>query len=96
MQRVRDFEVLSPKWDVFIKPLPQDSGTYAEEDVERLLETEVVDDSKETVSSRHNRTDAYTNPRRLAASRVKAAQGPSTERGKWTQGSIPKQEAMCS
>lgn len=81
MQRARDFEVLSPKWDVFIKPLPQGSGTYAEEDMERLLEAEVVDDSKEIVSSRHNRTDAHTNPQRLEVSQVKAAQGPSLRRG---------------
>ena len=79
VQRVGDFEFLSPKWDVCIKSLPQGSGTYAEEEVERLLEAEVVDDSKETVSSRHNRTNAHTNAQRLEASQVKAAQGPSWE-----------------
>ena len=32
VQKVRDFTTLTPKWDIFIKPLP--SG-YVEEKVER-------------------------------------------------------------
>jgi hypothetical protein len=32
MQKVRDFTILTPEWDIFIKPLP--SG-YVEEKVER-------------------------------------------------------------
>jgi hypothetical protein len=34
-------------------PSSQGSGNYAEEEVERLLEPEEMDDSKETVSSIH-------------------------------------------
>lgn len=47
---MRDFGKLSPKWDVFIKSFPVDSRTCTDEEVERLLELEVRDDSKEAVS----------------------------------------------
>lgn len=52
---MRNFGVLSSKWYVFI--IPQVSGIYTEEEEERLLESKIVDDSKETVASRYNRTD---------------------------------------
>ena len=32
MQKVRDFGALSPKWDIFIKSLPQVSCIYSEEE----------------------------------------------------------------
>lgn len=40
----------------------QDLNT--EEEIERFLEPEVMDDSKESVFSRHNRTDGHTNSQR--------------------------------
>lgn len=36
VQRGGDFGALSPKPDVFIKLLPQDTGVYAEKEAERL------------------------------------------------------------
>lgn len=52
VQRVRDSGPPSPKWDVVINPplLPQQgTGIYVEEKSERLLEPEVMEDSKKTV-----------------------------------------------
>lgn len=45
-QRVRDFEELRPKWDVFIKTSSRGSEIYVEEEGERVCEPEVEDDSK--------------------------------------------------
>jgi hypothetical protein len=58
---VRDFGTLSLEWDVFIKPLPQGLRTYTEDEVERLLEPELMDDSKKAVLSNNSRTDAHMN-----------------------------------
>jgi hypothetical protein len=52
-------QALGPKWDVFINPSPQGSGSHAEEEAERLCEPEAMDGSKETVSSGYNKTDAH-------------------------------------
>lgn len=49
------------EWDVFIKPLPQGLRTYTEDEVERLLEPELMDDSKKAVLSNNSRTDAHMN-----------------------------------
>lgn len=38
-------------------PSLQGSGNYGVEEVETLQDSEEMDDTKETVSSRHNRTD---------------------------------------
>lgn len=40
-------------------------GIYVGEKAERVQEPEVVGDSKETDSSRHNQTDEYVNSQRL-------------------------------
>jgi hypothetical protein len=54
--------------------------------------------SKETVSSKHNRTDAHKNSQRLAAharpAQVQTRQKSSTERGNHTQ--RPSKEAICN
>lgn len=47
-QRIRDFRVLSPKWDVYITYLLSRLKDLSEED-KRLLRTTVVDDLKKTV-----------------------------------------------
>lgn len=39
-------------------------GIYAKEEAKRFEEPEVVDDSKETVFSRHNSADAHINLQR--------------------------------
>lgn len=44
VQRLRDFRVHSPKWDIYITP-----ETPKEEEAEKLQEPDVVDDFKETV-----------------------------------------------
>jgi hypothetical protein len=49
LRMLRASGTLSPKWDAFIKALPQGSETYAEGEEQRL-EPEVVDSSKETMS----------------------------------------------
>lgn len=55
------FGTLGLKWNVFLKYLPpQGSGIYMEEKSERFYESEVVDESKKRVSSRHSRTDKLT------------------------------------
>lgn len=40
-------------------PSPQDSAPSAEEEEERLQESEVMDNTKETKSNQHSRTDAH-------------------------------------
>lgn len=57
---------LSYKQDIFSSNSRlQGSIQFAEEEVERLQEPKVMDDSKEILSSRHNRTDAHKNSQRL-------------------------------
>lgn len=46
---------------------PQGTLIYAEEEVERSQESEVIDDFKDTVSSRHNRSNAHLNSEAVAA-----------------------------
>lgn len=59
-------------------PSAQDSGSYAEEEAERLWEPEETDDTKKTVYSRHNKNVAvHTRP-----AQIQAREGPSTERGR--------------
>lgn len=43
----------------------QGLGIYAEKDIESLLKPELVDDSKETVSSRQNRANTCMNSQKL-------------------------------
>ena len=45
-------------------PFPQNSGSYAEEEAERLSETKQMDATKETVYSRHNKTGTHMNSHR--------------------------------
>jgi hypothetical protein len=65
---------------------PQGLGIYAKEEVEKVSDSEGVDFSMETASSRHNRTDVHANPQKLwqhakKLVQIQARQGPSTERG---------------
>lgn len=58
-----------------------------EEEVEGLLEPTGLDHTKETVSSRHNRTDTHMNSETIAACtrpvhRFKSDGGPSVKSGK--------------
>lgn len=47
--RIRDFGVLNAKWDFFfIKPFPLRLRLYVQNETERFLESEVVDDFKYT------------------------------------------------
>lgn len=46
---------------MFINPLSQGLRTYTEDEVERLLEPELMDDSKKAVLSNNSRTDAHMN-----------------------------------
>lgn len=64
---MRNIAVHTPNQYVFIKPSSQDSGIYAEEEMEGYEVLEVRNDSKEAVSSRYNRTEAHANSERLAA-----------------------------
>lgn len=61
---------------------PHGTLIYAEEEVERSQEPEVIDDFKDTVSSGHNRTNAHLNSEAVAAhtepTQVQAQPGCST------------------
>lgn len=59
VQRVSSSGTLSPKRDVVIKPLPSGLRELCARGDGKLLEPEGMGDSKETVSFRHNRTDAH-------------------------------------
>lgn len=70
--------MLSSKWDVFIIPPPhQSSGIFVEEGMERLQESKVMYNFKETAFYRHNRVYAL-----IRAMQAKAEQNASTEEGK--------------
>lgn len=62
-QRVTDFLALSPKWNVLINPLLflKAQRFMGKEEAERLYEPEMMDDSKEIVPSRYNRSNAHMN-----------------------------------
>lgn len=62
---MRNIAVHTPNQYVFIKPSSQDSGIYAEEEMEGYEVLEVRNDSKETVSSRYSMTDAHVNSQRM-------------------------------
>jgi hypothetical protein len=49
------------KWDIFNTASPQGPGSFAEEELERLLEPKVMAESKEIVPPRKNCSDAYVN-----------------------------------
>lgn len=57
-----------------------------------------MDDSKKTVSSRHNSNNEHINSKTTAActSSDQIRRSPGTGRGKWTQDPIPNQEAICN
>lgn len=59
MQRVSRFGTLSPKWDVVIKPLPSGLRELCGRGDGKIVGARGDGDSKETESSRHNRTDAH-------------------------------------
>ena len=85
MFRKRDFGAFSPKWDVFIKFFPSElKELYIKEDAERFEEPEVMDGTKEILSSRYNKTNTHISSQRLGAwggpTQVQSRQGPSAER----------------
>lgn len=53
-QRIKCFGALGSKWMSLSLFSPQGSGIYVDEGTERMQEPEIIDNSKETVSSRHN------------------------------------------
>ena len=53
------------KWDAFIKFIPWGLRVLYGREAERSSEPEVMGDTKETVSSRHNRTDEHMRSQRL-------------------------------
>jgi hypothetical protein len=57
---VRDFGALCSKWGVLIKAFFSRLRNFCERGPGRLQEPEVMEDSKETVSSRYNSADRCT------------------------------------
>lgn len=59
-----------------------------------------MEDTEETVPSRHDRTHIYVNSQRLATctgpAQIQTRRGPRTEREKWTSLPIPKPEAVSN
>lgn len=59
-----------------------------------------MEDTKETVPSRHDRTHIYVNSQRLATctgpAQIQTRRGPRTEREKWTSLPIPKPKAVSN
>lgn len=77
-------------------PAIQGSGIFVGEKTERLREPKAVD-SKETLSSRHNRTGTHKNSQDCEYHPIQSQprQNPSTEKAKRTK-SHPKGEATCN
>lgn len=68
-----------------------------EVEAKRLEEPEAVDDTKETASPGHNRTDTYMSSGTGTAhtpAQVQTWQNPSTGKGKWTRSPTHNQEAF--
>ena len=63
VQSVRDFGALNPKWDVFINH-PPGVWDLCRRGGKKTV-TDVVDDTKETASARHSRTEAHRNLQRV-------------------------------
>lgn len=67
VQGARDFEALSPKWDVFLKPCPlKVQGSIAKRKL-KIIRFTGNSVSKEIVSSRHIKTDAHMNAETVTA-----------------------------
>lgn len=68
-------------------PFPQ--GICVEEDMERVEEPVGTDDSRETVSCRHRRTDGFINSETIAAcmrlAQAQADEVPAPRKGSWAQ-----------
>lgn len=62
MCRERDFKALSPKWGVFIKLPLRTHESMRKRRRKDCSEPETVDNSKDMVSSGHNRTGTQMNP----------------------------------
>lgn len=63
---MRDLGALNTKWDIYKKKFLSSSlGIYIKEEEERLKESDVVNDSKETMSSRHNGANIHMKPQRV-------------------------------
>lgn len=93
---MRDFRVLSPRWDVFTQVLPLNLRDLSRGgDMKTIRETDRLDDFNKTASyTCVNRTDTHRNAQRLwQRAQVQARQGLSSERVKWTRGD---QEAICN
>ena len=96
MCRVRDFRVLSPRWDVFTQVLPLNLRDLSRGwGMKTVRETDRLDDFNETASyTCVNRTVTHRNAQRLwQHAQVQARQGLRSERVKWTRSN---QEAICN
>lgn len=69
-------------------------GTYLKEKVKRLQGPKVVDGSKETVFSRHHRTDMYMDELTEPV-QVQSRHSPSTEKSEWTQSPTPSKKLFA-
>lgn len=80
----RGFGALSPIWDVFTKPLPLQpkDGEKIWRGGRESVETEGIDGSKETASSKHNRADA-----RMKSVSARPAQIQTRQISWWRRGS---------
>ena len=90
MCRVGDLGTLSPKGlSVSIKPFPSVLGELCRRRERILLESERMQEPKETVSSRHNRTDAIGSHSMHRPAQVHIRWSPSTEKsGGWESPSL--------
>ena len=81
--------------DVFIL-FSQGLGLYGEEQAEKAYNPEVMDDSKETVASRHKRTDTHNTHRGCNSTHKISTDSNQTisQKGKWTQSPTPNQASV--
>ena len=77
---------------------PQVSGSHMEEEVKGLQEAEEIDDSKETVSPRHSRTDTHRiqRPWVYGARQAQTRWGSGARKGKCTGATIINQVAISN
>lgn len=64
-EREWDFSALRLNWDVFIKSLPSRLRALCGKGIRKALSVQVMEHSKEIVSSRQKRTDGHMNSWRL-------------------------------
>lgn len=92
VQRVRNLKTLSPKCDVFIKPLPENSGIYAKEhkNIVRARGGRWCEGNRDFQTQQDGCTYEFTQRTWMGSKQTK----PQPSKGNWPQSPTTKQFAI--